>query len=231
MIEFLTTGGVGLQLENLIRGAQNRLVLISPYIRISTILFESLREADRRSVKTILLHKGNKLEREDSLKLTLLTNLTLGIIPNLHARCYLNENMAIVSSMSLYEFPEQNNLEMGFLINASSDPEVYIKIKGEVDTMLNLAVTANNKSSVNTQEKPPLSNNQQQKPALSIQKGYCIRCGAEVPYNPEIPFCASCFAQWSNYANFNYLEKFCHLCGRATTTSALMPRCSLCYES
>jgi phosphatidylserine/phosphatidylglycerophosphate/cardiolipin synthase-like enzyme len=42
---------------------------------------------------------------------------------NLHAKCYISENEAIISSLNLYEYSQVNNDEMGILVK--SNHEMY----------------------------------------------------------------------------------------------------------
>ncbi len=44
---------------------------------------------------------------------------------NLHAKCYLNEESCIITSLNLYEFSQVNNNEMGVHISRSQDGELY----------------------------------------------------------------------------------------------------------
>ena len=44
---------------------------------------------------------------------------------NLHAKCYLNENRCIITSLNLYEFSQINNNEMGILLSKDEDSDVY----------------------------------------------------------------------------------------------------------
>jgi phosphatidylserine/phosphatidylglycerophosphate/cardiolipin synthase-like enzyme len=44
---------------------------------------------------------------------------------NLHAKCYMNEELCIVTSLNLYEFSQVNNNEMGILIRRSEDGALY----------------------------------------------------------------------------------------------------------
>ena len=44
---------------------------------------------------------------------------------NLHAKCYLNEDSCIISSLNLYEFSQVNNNEMGILVKKDDDTDVY----------------------------------------------------------------------------------------------------------
>src|SRR5690606_13617598 len=41
------------------------------------------------------------------------------------AKCYLNEEICIVTSLNLYEFSQVNNNEMGILLRRSEDGEIY----------------------------------------------------------------------------------------------------------
>jgi hypothetical protein len=43
--------------------------------------------------------------------------------------------------------------------------------------------------------------------------GYCIRTGEKIPFNPEKPFSAKAFAEWSKFKNPHYKENYCHLSG------------------
>src|SRR3546814_18937099 len=53
------------------------------------------------------------------------TYIRTSFCKNLHAKCYLNEELCIVTSLNLYEFSHVNNNEMGILIQRSDDAELY----------------------------------------------------------------------------------------------------------
>jgi len=57
---------------------------------------------------------------------------------NLHAKCYLNESKMIIASMNLYEFSQQNNKEMGILIDRSNedDKKVYDDAEKEIESII-----------------------------------------------------------------------------------------------
>ena len=46
-------------------------------------------------------------------------------VPTLHAKCYINEHEAILTSLNLYEFSRQNNEEMGIYVKNQSEGVVY----------------------------------------------------------------------------------------------------------
>jgi hypothetical protein len=83
--------GVAFQIETIISGARTRLVVISPYLQLSKTLYERLRDADARGVKTTLVYgKETSLHRDDTLALSQLNYLSLYFLENLHAKCYFN---------------------------------------------------------------------------------------------------------------------------------------------
>src|SRR3546814_2163834 len=52
------------------------------------------------------------------------TYIRTSFCKNLHAKCYLNEDLCIVTSLNLYEFSQVNNNEMGILSQRSDDAEL-----------------------------------------------------------------------------------------------------------
>ena len=60
--------------------------------------------------------------------------------------------------------------------------------------------------------------------------GICIRCGIQIPFSLNKPFCKSCFKSWNRYKNMTYEEKFCHACGISNSGSMSRPFCLDCYK-
>ena len=58
---------------------------------------------------------------------------------NLHAKCYLNEELCIITSLNLYEFSQINNNEMGVLIQRSEDPELYKEAYEEAQRIIRIS--------------------------------------------------------------------------------------------
>ena len=54
-----------------------------------------------------------------------LTYIRTSYCKNLHAKCYLNESLCIITSLNLYEFSQVNNNEMGVLIRRAEDTDLY----------------------------------------------------------------------------------------------------------
>jgi hypothetical protein len=103
MALFLTTHGVASEIERVIMGAQKRLVLVTPFLKLSAILLERLQDAGRRGVPVALVYGKTELSDQEMAKLRLIPGLDLRFSEHLHAKCYCNEVAMVVTSMNLHE--------------------------------------------------------------------------------------------------------------------------------
>jgi len=97
--------------------AEKELVLIVPYIKMSTDVFNALKDCDTRDVETLIVCRKDCLHPKELQKLRQLKNLTLLAHPNLHSKIYLNQNDIIIGSMNLYEYSQKFNREAGVLLS------------------------------------------------------------------------------------------------------------------
>ena len=51
-----------------------------------------------------------------------------------------------------------------------------------------------------------------------------------IEFNPERPLCSGCYAEWSQYFNYDYVEQCCHRCGEPKETTMSKPLCYDCYK-
>ena len=231
MVEFLTTTSISAELEKLIKSAREEITLISPYLKVNPRLQGFIRDADMRRVRlTVIYGKRDMQDTEREWINGLATPPETWFVPNLHAKCYLNENAAIITSMNLYEFSQQNNDEMGIYVSGTQDPSLYKEIKEEA---LRLRRTATPGQDTPTETRSSAAPNQ---PTAAIPDkqdsplGHCIRCQAPLALDPEKPYCAQHFRVWARYGDENYEEKFCHRCGKGHTTSKAKPLCLPCFR-
>jgi hypothetical protein len=82
---------------------------------------------------TVIYGKVSDINPEDSSWLQQMPGIMLMYHKDLHAKCYLNEKEAIITSMNLYMFSQQNNVEMGIYISKENDADLYKQIAIEVD--------------------------------------------------------------------------------------------------
>ena len=234
MAEFLTTTGISYNLEELIKNSDEKLFLVSPYLQIAGSLKHLIEERDLRKIDIrVVYRKDNKINAEDMSFLQELTSVKISACENLHAKCYLNENTAIIASMNLYQYSQQNNREMGIKVEKEKDLDLYNDIFKEV--MVILQTSQQPEFSVKKLEKdaPKASKKVPTKITKKHQKedmGFCIRCGNDLKFNPEKPLCYKCFKSWEKYSNPEYTEKFCHACGTEHSSTVAKPVCYACYK-
>ncbi len=200
MAEFLDTTGVSAQLTEIIKNAQDRLVIISPYLRVNRQIKELLEDKDRMRINVWVIYGKNELRPEENNWLRSMNSIKTGFLSDLHAKCYMNEDEALVTSMNLYEYSQVNNYEMGISVSREKDPELYEEIKKESDRILRacdmITVTVDRVEKTPKESPPPpeTSETRTRKEATPVlqapEKGFCIRCKADLPANPTQPYCS-----------------------------------------
>lgn len=234
MTKFLDTTGVSYHLQQLINQAQDTLILISPYLKINERLRQSLEDKDRMKIDIRIVYGKNELQPDQINWLKSLKSIRTSFCENLHAKCYVSEAEAIVTSMNLYEFSQVNNHEMGFYITKAEDLQLYeeiytesrrlIRISDEVRLSIEKIVepentTAGKKPDTKTEAK-----------LATQEKGYCIRCKKPIDINPSTPYCIECYKSWRKYENPSYQEKYCHICGKENVSTINKPVCYDCFK-
>ena len=125
MAKFLTTTGTNYHLEELIKGASDRLILISPFLKLNDRMKELLADKNRLKIDVRIVYGKSELQPQEIEWLRGLTYIRTSFCKNLHAKCYMNEEMCIITSLNLYEFSQVNNNEMGILIQRGEDSQLY----------------------------------------------------------------------------------------------------------
>jgi phosphatidylserine/phosphatidylglycerophosphate/cardiolipin synthase-like enzyme len=125
MAKFLTTTGINYNLEELIKDAREKLILISPFLRLNERIKELLADKNRLKIDVRIVYGKVELQPDEINWLKDQTYIRTSFMQNLHAKCYLNEEKCIITSLNLYEFSQINNNEMGVLIHRADDGELY----------------------------------------------------------------------------------------------------------
>lgn len=125
MTKFLNTSAINYFLEELIKDAKDRLILISPFLKLNDRIKELLEDKNRLKIDVRIVYGKSELQPNEINWLKGLAYVRTSYCKNLHAKCYLNEEICIISSLNLYEFSQVNNNEMGVLISRMDDAGVY----------------------------------------------------------------------------------------------------------
>lgn len=219
MAEFLDTQGVSYYLKKLINNANDKLYLISPYLQLNNQLKLSLEDRHKFQIDIIVIYgKVSDINPDDSTWLQSMPGIKLLFHKDLHAKCYFNEHEAIVTSMNLFMYSQQNNVEMGIYISKEKDEELYKNISEEVDRIKRGSEHRTiSVQKVENKHSEPAKEKQfakvEHKKNSNKQNGYCIRTGVEIPFDVEKPMCYEAYKSWSKYGDPEFAEKFCHFSG------------------
>ena len=118
MTKFLDTTEINHYLSKIIDSAEEELFVVSPYLKIPPTYYRKLKECNDKGVKITFIYGKNPLEKPAIKQIKSLNNVKLYFFEDLHAKCYLNENYALVTSMNLYEYSQTHNEEMGILLES-----------------------------------------------------------------------------------------------------------------
>lgn len=225
MAKFLDTTGISYHLEQAIKNANERLVLISPYLKINDRIKELLEDKDRLKIDVRVIYGKNELQPEENNWLKSMNSIRTSFCKNLHAKCYMNEREALITSMNLYEFSQANNNEMGIYVNKEDDEQLFTAIYTEATRLIRISEEL--KVSV---EKVKNTDNGFVQDKRENLEGHCIRCDKAIYLNPLVPYCKDCFNVWKKYEDYGYQENYCHICGKKEMSSMLKPTCYSCYK-
>ncbi|MEO7933259.1 MAG: phospholipase D family protein [Chthoniobacterales bacterium] len=139
MAKFLNTSATNYFLEELVKNARDRLILISPFLKLNDRMKELLEDKNRLKIDIRIVYGKNELQPEEINWLRELSFVRTSFCKNLHAKCYLNEELCIVTSLNLYEFSQINNNEMGILIKRSEDSELYRDAYDEAQRIIRIS--------------------------------------------------------------------------------------------
>ena len=121
----------------MIEEASQYILLITPYVqverRVQTIAENKLKQSN---ISLLVVCRGQKLDNKSKFWLNSNEKIKCIFIENLHAKCYLNDKEAILTSMNLYTYSMVNNIEFGIVVNKDDEPLEYRKIFNECRSLL-----------------------------------------------------------------------------------------------
>jgi len=245
MAEFVEGSLLNLRLEELIKEAESHIILISPFIKLHPQIRDLLKskKEDPNILVTIVFGKNEdditeSLHKADFEFFKEFANIEIRYNPRLHAKYYANENKAILSSMNLHAYSQNNNIEFGVVV----DKQGVLALKGRLlndvldadafnffddviessevkfireprpklkDKLIKLRKGAYTHSETTIDELSKLF-----KVSVKIKNGYCIRTGIEIPFDIKMPMSSNGYNQWvDDGRNKLQPELYCHFSG------------------
>ena len=164
-----------------------------------------------------------------------LESVRTSYLANLHAKCYLNEKEALITSMNLYDFSQVNNQEMGILVRAEDDLDLYQSVRKGAEELYRMSKRVRLDAEIvpEEEEKAPLkraSKSTSAKTAKLPTKGHCIRCNTSISFSMDRPLCDKDYKTWARYEDKEWEEDYCHSCGKERDTSYGKPLCMDCFK-
>ena len=226
MAKFLRRHDIVSHLHRIIKEAKVRIVLVSPYIDADEVT-KNLLGRQQRSTRINVVYGKERL-RPNQKNLFDKLHIETTFRKELHAKCYINENEAVVTSMNLYRYSQDNNDEMGILVSRKEDRDLYQEIYDETmmyigDAPVPTAQVAERGRGYKTTRK---------KKSRTVAKvpahGFCIQCGRDdLQANPAAPYCRPHYNQWRKW---DEEENYCHTCGTEYAATRHNPLCPACQE-
>lgn len=137
MAKYLDTAQISSELMQLIKEAKERIILVTYSLQVNSQIQERLKTKSKLgTLAEITVIYGNTIPKKTELEwMSEVDDLKVWQKKNLHAKCYINENKAIISSMNLYDYSQTTNIEMGFLITKEENPEAYAAMMEDIDDL------------------------------------------------------------------------------------------------
>jgi len=139
MAKFLNTSATNYYLEEMIKQTRERLIIISPFLKFNDRIKELLTDKDRMKIDVRVVYGKNELAPQEINWLRSLEFVRTSFCQNLHAKCYINEKAAIITSMNLYDFSQVNNNEMGVYIQRDTEAELYRETYDEAQRLIRVS--------------------------------------------------------------------------------------------
>jgi len=166
MVEYLDTCNISGKISDIIKNAKDDLILVSPYLQVSPY-FQDLIEGIAKhnsNLRIKIICRKNDLKKEEKKWIEAIPTIELLCKENLHAKCYMNEDNAIITSMNLYRHSQENNYEMGVLISKDKDFETYKNLSNDVKLI------ALNSESITHPQKQEIKEEPQKEIKLNIEQ-------------------------------------------------------------
>jgi len=208
--EILSNEQISSKICEIIRGTEEFCFIVTPYIKIWPHLEIRLKTASEQKKKIIFFLRENQDEKHkekflnDIKEFNKKYSFDIFLIKNLHAKIYLNEKEALISSMNLYEYSQEHNHEIGIyfknkkMINEIIEKNIIEDIFG-VGKIDGLTLKGNY---------PKLLENNL---FLYEKSFYCVLCGKAKTFRLREIYCEDCSPSTGSEDTTKW--QYCYKCG------------------
>lgn len=255
MPKFLDGNDLNAEIGKIFKNAEQQLILISPYIKLHHRYSDELKSKinnDKLSITIVFGKNENDLRKslsvEDFNFFKQFPNIEIFYEKRLHAKFYANEKTQVITSMNLYNYSQDQNIEVGIktdygsifgnlagkLVTGETAVDIeawdyFLKVIGNSEllfrnepqyesTMFGLNKKYTGFKTV-VDKFSGLSSPSQLESKI---EGFCIRTGERIPFNVQRPYSEKAYKSWAQFKNLNYKEKFCHKTGMPSNGNTSM---------
>ena len=221
------------QIYGVINYAAVGITLVTPYLTLWEHLKTKIEDAKNRKIDISFVIRDFENDKHaqkrpiDDLKWLMNHGVKVIEVPNLHAKIYLNEKTVLVSSMNITAPSVTNSREFVMIVKNEDDAKTLRAYVGHVIEKFGPASAANSTGHQAAKYAPTLI--QKFSSNSEHSAGMCIRCGKKMDFNEERPLCGDCYQKWAKFKNKDYVEKYCHLCGKVGETTYAKPLDRNCW--
>lgn len=254
MAKFITSNELNAEIEKLFETAKEQLILISPFVKLHPRYASALltQLANPKLNITIVFGKnvsdpGKSIDPVDLEFFKQFPYVEIRYEKRLHAKYYANESAAIITSMNLYSYSQDNNIESGVLMTTpiirtfsdSLDDQAWAYFSRVIDQSwpiyrkipefepgfmgLTKKYTGSTVVSDNIDSFFKRENKQQ----IDERIGYCIVTGAKIPFNILQPLSREAYKEWAKHKDYHLKGNYCHFSGEqgnSTFTKPVLPK-------
>ncbi len=244
MAKFLKGNELNAEVENIFEQAKEYIYIISPFIKLH-----------QRYISALLTHKSNPKvsivivfgKNADDLTKSMIEEdfkffkefpcIEIRYEKRLHAKYYANEDVALLTSMNLYDYSQDNNIEVGVKAEAGNKDidkqafDYFNKVIKQSEVLFQKAAKYEY-TMFGLKEKyisseiliDKLSDFFANKVSENTHLAYCIRTAKRIPFNIQKPFCEEAYQNWAKFSNKDYKEKYCHFSGEPSNGETSMSK-------
>ena len=134
MARFLNSKSLKREIDRLLNYKSDYLYIISPYIK-GDELYEFLEDMHYEDTDVNIVYGKTKMNKGNYYDIMDFPNTRLYYLEDLHAKVFLNDSAAIISTMNLYDYSFDNNTECGVMFyrkDSDGHTDVYDFVRNEV---------------------------------------------------------------------------------------------------
>jgi hypothetical protein len=253
MAKFITSNELNTALEKLFEEAEKYLLLISPYVRLHPrykSVLKTKKNLDKLELVVVFgkneADPARSINEDDLIFFKEFPNVEIRYEKRLHAKYFSSEKAALITSMNLYDYSHNNNIESGVLTEPSMlsgfgtlDEQaagyfervveqaelLFQRIPHRRDTSLGLGLKS--KFTHSTIEVDRLDEFFKPSKVIvgqaSTESGFCIITGERILFNIAKPMSDIEYRKWSITADKKIKGNYCHFSGELGSTSFEKP--------